>query len=563
VTRRSLLGGALAGGGALLVPAPLRALAGEAGGRVFSMDLADAAPRADAAGGRWVAREPARAPGRFDLLGLEWAAPERTRIEVRTRGARGDWSPWTPAPWATGHGPDGAGPRRLTDPVWTGRARFFQVRSSAPLRGLRVHFVDSTGSGVRGLAQAARTRFVQTGLEAGPGQPAIIARSSWADPRTRPRHDPGYARVDLAVVHHTAGTNAYAPRQSAAIVRGIALFHRNVHGWNDIGYNFVVDRYGQIFEGRAGGIDEPSVGAHAGGYNLSSTGVAMLGTFAGLAPGERAFRALAHLLAWKLALHGVAVPGRTTVRVSPQGAPYSRWPAGASVTLNRITGHRDADTTACPGGALYGRLPRLRRLVRQLQGTVSELPAQLLSDTVHYPNPVVLSGALAAGGQPVEGATIELQRRAKAGQTTIATAVTNPDGTWTATAQLTELAMVRALFRGGDGLSAVVSAPVWVEIAPQIMLSGASPATTPGGVVQFAGTVTPVKDRVALVVAKQAIDGSFDEIRSIAVRPDGRGNFTRTVGFADPGRYQLVARTTDDRKNLAARSPAVEVLVAG
>ena len=71
----------------------------------------------------------------------------------------------------------------------------------------------------------------------------------------------------FAVVHHTAGSNSYTAAQSAAIVRAIELYHVKGNGWNDIGYNFLVDKYGQVFEGRIGGIERNVVGAHAEGFN--------------------------------------------------------------------------------------------------------------------------------------------------------------------------------------------------------------------------------------------------------------------------------------------------------
>ena len=85
--------------------------------------------------------------------------------------------------------------------------------------------------------------------------------------------------MQLAFVHHTVSANDYGPEDSAGIVLGIAKYHRDTNGWNDIGYNFLVDKYGQIFEGRAGGIDQAVIGAQAQGYNSHSTGIANLGTF--------------------------------------------------------------------------------------------------------------------------------------------------------------------------------------------------------------------------------------------------------------------------------------------
>ena len=170
----------------------------------------------------------------------------------------------------------------------------------------------------------------------------------------------------MAFVHHTENPNGYAASEVPAMLRAIYAFHRYVNGWDDIGYNFVVDLYGRIFEAHARGIDEPVVGAQAGGYNLASTGIAVLGSFMATPISTAARRALQALLAWKLALHGVPAQGSVTVRVNPAGASYSRFPANARVPLPRIAGHRDGDATDCPGNVLYGELPAIRSAVRRL-----------------------------------------------------------------------------------------------------------------------------------------------------------------------------------------------------
>src|SRR5437764_6351251 len=332
LTRRSLLSSALAGGGALLAPDITRALAREPDGDVFAAPLR--------------AGRPLRAPRRFDLLAVEWDSPADVQLELRTRSADGRWSAWLPAPADHGHGPDRAAARLITDPVWTGGADALELRSSRPLRAARAHFVAVAPA--HGSAHAAATRLAEPQLAAGPGQPPIIARSSWATRACRPRASAYYGVVEVAFVHHTAGANFYPRSASAAIVRAICLFHKYVHGWNDIGYNFLVDRYGQIFEGRQGGIDEPLGGAQAGGYNAVSTGVALIGTFSYARPSARAMDALAHLLAWKLTLHGIDAAGGTIVQVSRAGSVYSRYRAGSQVHLHRIAGHRDGDSTSCP-----------------------------------------------------------------------------------------------------------------------------------------------------------------------------------------------------------------------
>ena len=117
------------------------------------------------------------------------------------------------------------------------------------------------------------------------GSPRIVPRSGWKADEKIVRAAPRYAPVlRFAVVHHTAGSSSYRPEESAAIVRGIELYHVKANGWNDIGYNFLVDRYGQVFEGRGGGMQRNVIGAHAAGFNSGSVGIAVLGTYSGKAP---------------------------------------------------------------------------------------------------------------------------------------------------------------------------------------------------------------------------------------------------------------------------------------
>jgi hypothetical protein len=313
-------------------------------------------------GGHLLVSRTLQTPRRFDLVGLRWEGGARPRPEVRTRRAGGRWSPWIEAQGA-GHGPDGEAPPSGTEPVWVGGADALQIRLSEPVEGLRAHFVNSTGTATTlGRARSAiRSAAAPAGArQAAAGPPRIIPRSAWGANQLAPRKGPSYGVVQLAFVHHTVTANAYRPGDSAAMVLGIYRYHRNANGWDDIGYNFLVDRYGQVFEGRAGGVNQAVIGAQAQGYNAVSTGVASLGTFSSQRQSARGVRSLARLIAWKLALHGVPLIGSVTVPSS--GGTTNRYPAGTAVTFQRISGHRDGDTTECPGSALYAQLPGLRAL---------------------------------------------------------------------------------------------------------------------------------------------------------------------------------------------------------
>jgi hypothetical protein len=360
-----------------------------------------------------------------------------------------------------------------------------------------------------------------------------------------------FGNVDLVFVHHTVSTNAYRPSQSAAMVRSICLFHKYGNRWNDIGYNFVVDRYGQVFEARAGGIDEAIVGAQAGGYNVYSTGVALLGNFSGHGPPRRTFDALTRLLAWKLALHGIELPGTTIVQVTRTGAPYSRYRAGARVRLNRISGHRDADATSCPGSGMYRQLPRLRQTVRGLLGSVGSLG---LVSQATLPGALTAGGILASEGTPIPGATIEVQRRSSTrGPTTIGTAITDANGAWSTTVPLARNAELRAVYRGDAEHAAVVSLGLDATVPPQLALSAAMQQATPGSVIAFTGSVTPVKPRVTIAIAQQQLDGSFLTVRTIRLRRDVRALDRFPRRRAVPGARPHRGRRLERARHLDAR----------
>jgi len=214
-------------------------------------------------------------PAGVQLVGLQTggAGPLPARARVRLRS--GLWGPWVSAA-AAGHGPEqtAAGAARTGEPLWVGGARELQLRSAEPLERARLRLVTAPRGEpfgiVPGRAGAAALRLAQPVLAAGAGQPPIIARAAWARATQLPRVAPEYGEVKMAFVHHTENPNGYTAGEVPAMLRAIYAFHRDVNGWNDIGYNFVVDLFGRVFEARAGGVDEPVVGAHAGGYNLES-----------------------------------------------------------------------------------------------------------------------------------------------------------------------------------------------------------------------------------------------------------------------------------------------------
>jgi N-acetylmuramoyl-L-alanine amidase/FlgD Ig-like domain len=300
----------------------------------------------------------AQAPNPFDLVGMHWKGSGVVRF--RTRRADGTWSSWRLSAPEADDLPDRntAEARRsrgwhLGNPFWVGRSEQIQYRLAGRVKRLRAFFVRSpllggTPHSVKAFAANA---------------PTIITRAEWganeAIRRNRKKGPKIADNVHIAIVHHTAGTNNYSRSQSAAIVRGIETYHVLGNGWDDIGYNFLVDKYGQVFEGRYGGMDKAVVGAHAMGFNFGAVGVALIGNYngAGLTAPERA--SLVKLLAWRLDIAHLDPLSHVT-RVSAGNPEYAQ---GTSVYLRAISGHRDTYQTSCPGNSVYAQLPSITRQV--------------------------------------------------------------------------------------------------------------------------------------------------------------------------------------------------------
>jgi hypothetical protein len=297
----------------------------------------------------------AAAPSRFDMLAVHWRGPGA--LLVSTRDLRGRWSGWRAADADVypdrGSRENGLPGWRLGDLDWVGESTGARFRVRGQVTRLRAYYVEST---------VERTPERRLSIA---GSPPIVPRGSWDANEQIRRHPPRYApSLRFAVVHHTAGTNAYTPAQSAAIVRGIELYHVQGNGWDDIGYNFLVDRYGRIFEGRYGGVDRPVIGAHSLGFNVGSVGIAVIGDYDSTRITSAARKALVRLLAWRLDV-GHIDPLSTLSDLSG-GNP--RFPRNIPVFLRAVSGHRDTGFTDCPGDALYAQLPGIARDV-SLTGT--------------------------------------------------------------------------------------------------------------------------------------------------------------------------------------------------
>ncbi|MFE6178691.1 peptidoglycan recognition protein [Streptomyces sp. NPDC056464] len=196
-------------------------------------------------------------------------------------------------------------------------------------------------------------------------RPRIVTRRGWGANETWREKRFAYTRkVKAAFVHHTASGGTYWCTQAPSLIRGIYRYHVKSMRWRDLGYNFLVDKCGNIYEGRAGGVAKPVLGAHTLGFNSDSMGIAVLGSYGSRKPTIAAVRAIARLTAWKLGLYGANPRGKTYLK-SGGGNLYRK---GKNVRLNVISGHRDGFSTACPGLQLYRKLGSARASAARLQG---------------------------------------------------------------------------------------------------------------------------------------------------------------------------------------------------
>ena len=302
-------------------------------------------------------------------------------LRVRTRSLRGGWSPWREVHPLHEDGPD-PGSREArgadaqgSDLVWVGESDGFQVRTPGGRpRDLEVVLIDpgTRPADHAGMRDTGRTTGMMRTTEEPEAAASVTARRAarGSVPRPRIRFRKGWG-ADEALrdgqptynttmkqghVHHTAGSNDYRRADVPAIIRGIYAYHTRSLGWSDIGYNFVVDRFGEIWVGRAGGPRRNVRGAHTRGFNHQSFGVAALGSFDDKGPSSALVRGIARLSAWKLDRAGRRPAG--TVWTTSHGS--DKYPSGRRLQLPVLDGHRDTGATACPGELLYDRLGVIR-----------------------------------------------------------------------------------------------------------------------------------------------------------------------------------------------------------
>lgn len=314
----------------------------------------------------------------YQLVGLTWSSKASAAsmtgfsASVRIRPAGQAWGAWEPLSVGDA-GPDlgsvdAKQGRDGTEPLVTGPSDGVQVRvdtaTGVAPADLKLELVDpgtSTADAQIGAADPASSAV------AGVTQPKIVSRAQWGADESLRNGFAGYSdTIKVGFVHHTVSSNSYTSTAGAAAqIRAIYAYDTKGLGWSDIAYNFLVDKFGTIYEGRAGGITLPVIGAHTAGFNNQSFAVAALGCFdttcsGGLHPPAAMTTSIARVMAWKLGLFYREPQSTAVLTSSGITGTNLHHPAGQLVTTPTISGHRDVDATACPGNLLYPSLPTIR-----------------------------------------------------------------------------------------------------------------------------------------------------------------------------------------------------------
>ena len=319
----------------------------------------------------------------FGMVAVTW--PEGTQnVTAKVRVEQnGQWTDWQSLSVEDDHGPDPLVPEGITrggtEPLWVGNATGVQASATTDagttIAGAKVVLIQP-GVLASDAGQPSAQSIEPAASRAPYPMPLMVSRKRWgADERLRTHNGAACARpkytttVLAAFVHHTADRNDYTRTQVPAMVRAMYAYHVKSRGWCDLGYNFLVDRFGRVFEGRYGGAQLPVLGAHTADFNANSFGVALIGNFEQAAPPPAMLESTARVIAWKLDANYRSP--QATIRLD-----------GSS--LHTVSGHRDTKATACPGTQLYNKLGWLRQRVNTLMGGSFSTPIYRYARTLGF-----------------------------------------------------------------------------------------------------------------------------------------------------------------------------------
>jgi len=301
----------------------------------------------------------------FNMAAVTWPHDQKSpRIRVRARDG-GTWGDWKVLPLQSDHAADGMerGAREGTDLVWLGRNKDVEVAFlDAKPAGAKLTLIDTTVTELdRRIPDDPVERTLRTAAKA--PRPYFRHRRVWGANEKLNNGHAGYCwTVKQIHLHHTAGSNSYSKADVPGILRGIHRYHTQSLGWSDIGYNYLIDKWGRAWVGRqTKNHNLAARGAHTLGFNHMSVGIAVIGNFQSTQPSDAVIQMIIKLSAWKLDIYGRNPNG--TVKVKSEGS--DKYPKGRVLTMPVMNGHRDTNDTSCPGWQIYKRLDFIRRRTKQ------------------------------------------------------------------------------------------------------------------------------------------------------------------------------------------------------
>jgi hypothetical protein len=510
-------------------------------------------------------------------LGFSWRGADGTGIRYRTVSATGGTSRWRRATEATDLQ---AGNKHYSSVLTADRPEAIQWKPITRGKWMGVVRLD----GINTLDGEPREVTAPEVSTARAGTPDVVTRGQWGADESLKRTSGGckrrFFRVQQLFVHHTAGSNSES--NPKATMRAIYWFHAVRRGWCDIGYNFVIDRKGTIYEGRwarsykpwevhsSENLNAKAVsGAHASGFNSGSVGVSLMGNYETSPIPPEMRRSLAELLAWEVDRHNLKPLAKHTYR-NPE--------TGLKRRLPYIAGHRDAGETACPGRFVYSALPGIRRDVKAIMGAGKLSSSMTFTDsplTIGYGDTAVLTGILTDElGAPLSARTITLYKKTGSESWAVnSEATTGSDGVFSFALTPTANKKVFAVYDGDATTWGVGSGNVVIKVRPDITLVPEGAAPDPTGIYRYpegtiavtlSGTLNPPHvGRSVTVKVKRLISGAtYETLVKTSVALGSGGVYSYTFSVPDGvGTYRATSWFPKDSNHAYSPSLPVDFVV--
>jgi hypothetical protein len=493
-------------------------------------------------------------------IAFTWDGSHDSGISYRTIDGAGRPSKWTTAPLA--HDME-TGNTRFTGLVEVDRPAHVEYRKL--LKSGDEWMGPITMETINTLDGPKHEVALTSTAESDPGQPPIVTRAEWGADETLKRSTGGCKRnfhpLRQIFVHHTAGSNHDS--NGAATMRAIYAYHTRSRGWCDLGYNFVIDWSGRIYEGRWARNyaswethdsedyrDYVVAGAHVSGFNSGSVGISLMGNFTSVGPPVAMKQSLKAMLAWEADRHDLNPTGTHSFN---------------GRRMRVIAGHRDAGQTACPGNKVYDLLPRFRQKTKTMIGdgrTRTRINVAASSSLVTYGQSVRASGTLVdASGQRLVDRPVTIYRRYKGGRWKVESVVTTgAKGRFSTTLSPHKKVALAASFSTSPGYWGSGSRIIQVKVKHAVTMAPSDRDPDSKGLYHYgitekrvavAGHVRPVHSgkTVRVRLLKRSATGTYREVAERWPTLDGSGYFAKSIPFTSRKsgtRYRISAKMPRD-----------------